>query len=197
MFFRKSITSYLELETISEPSSVDIFLHNPEVLIVHLHRRRRWLPTSRDCVGLCLQQDVDMENIMDSPTRGQLEVVSQIRKLVLDLKGTVPFARKLWRGFISQEIGRFEPHRISDFKARVVVFPLIVCSFRNFLRSFNRVFAFLLCFVNPLDPFIGLARLASTWDIHQCRVVPIVREERGCVDRQVVMIIIGKLRCWK
>ena len=101
MLFRKPIPSYLELEMISEPLSIDILLHNPEVLIIDLHRRWRWLPMSRNCVGLCLRQDVDMENIMDSPMCRQLEAVSQIRKLVLDLKGTVPFACKLWRGFIS------------------------------------------------------------------------------------------------
>ena len=70
-----------------------------------------------------------MENIVDSPTCRQFEAVSQIRELVLDLKGTVSFACELWRGFIHREIGRFEPHQISDFKARVVIFPLIVCSF--------------------------------------------------------------------
>ena len=41
-----------------------------------------------------------MENIVDSPMRRQLKAVSQIQELVLDLKGTVPFARELWRGFI-------------------------------------------------------------------------------------------------
>ena len=138
-----------------------------------------------------------MENIMDSPMHRQLEVVSQVQELVLDLKGTVPFAHKLWRGLIGREIGHFEPHQISNFKARVVIFPLIICSFRNFLRLFNCVFAFLLCFVNLLDPLVGLARLASTQDIHQGRVVPIVREERGHVDSQVMMVIIGKVHCRK
>ena len=78
MLLQKSIPLYLELEAISEPSSIDILLHNPEVLVIDLHRRWRWLPTSRNCVGLCLRQDVDMENIVDSPMRGQLEAVSQI-----------------------------------------------------------------------------------------------------------------------
>ena len=100
MLLRKSIPSYLELEAISEPLSIDILLHNPEVLVVDLHRRWRWLLMSWNCVRLCLQQDIDMENIVDSPTCRQLKVVSQIQELVLDLKGTMPIACELWRGFI-------------------------------------------------------------------------------------------------
>ena len=41
-----------------------------------------------------------MENIVDSPVHGQLEMVSQIRELVLDLKWAVSLARELWRRFI-------------------------------------------------------------------------------------------------
>ena len=41
-----------------------------------------------------------MENIVDSPACGQLEMVSQIRELVFDLKRAVLLARELWRRFI-------------------------------------------------------------------------------------------------
>ena len=53
MFLQKSIPSYLELETILEPLSINILLHNPEILIIDLNRRRRWLPMSWNHVRLC------------------------------------------------------------------------------------------------------------------------------------------------
>ena len=41
-----------------------------------------------------------MENIVDSPARGQLEMVSQIRELVFDLKWAMSLAHEFWRRFI-------------------------------------------------------------------------------------------------
>ena len=107
-----------------------------------------------------------MENIVNSPTHGQLEAISQVQELVLDLKGAMSFTCELWRGFISQEVGCFEPNQIPNLKTRVLVRPFIIHPFRNLLRLFNCVLAFLLCFMNLPDPFVGFTRLTSTQDIH-------------------------------
>ena len=123
-----------------------------------------------------------MENIVDSPTRGQLKAIGQIRELVLDFKGAMSLAHKFWRRFISREVGCLKPNQISDLKARVFVFPSIVHSFRNLLRPFDCAFAFLLCLVDPADLLIGLIRLSGTWDIHKGQVISIVHKKGGCVN---------------
>ena len=81
---------------VSEPSSIDILLHNPEILVVNLNRRWHWLLTLQNCVGLCFQQNINMENIVDSPTHRQFKAIGQIRELVLDFKGAMSLAHKLW-----------------------------------------------------------------------------------------------------
>jgi len=51
MFLSEALPSDLELESILEPSGIQVFLDNPEFLIVDLNRRRSGIYAVRDSVG--------------------------------------------------------------------------------------------------------------------------------------------------
>jgi len=54
MFLSEALPSDLELESVSEPSGIQVFLYNPEFLIVDLNRRWSRIYAVRDSVGSCL-----------------------------------------------------------------------------------------------------------------------------------------------
>jgi hypothetical protein len=78
VFFGKPIPPNLELESISEPSSVDVLLHDPEVLIVDLHGQWSRFPPMWDHIGNGFGKDVDVKYIVNFPLHGQGEPVREV-----------------------------------------------------------------------------------------------------------------------
>jgi hypothetical protein len=78
MLFQKPVPPNLKLESISEPSSVDVLLHDPEVLIVDLHRWWSQFPPMWDRIGNGFGKDIDMKYIMNFPLRGQGESIREV-----------------------------------------------------------------------------------------------------------------------
>jgi hypothetical protein len=72
MFLREPIPVDFELESISEPTSIDVLLYDPEVLVVNLDGQWCWFLLMQDCVGLRFGEDINMENIVNPPLRRQL-----------------------------------------------------------------------------------------------------------------------------
>jgi hypothetical protein len=68
----------LKLESISEPSSVDVLLHDPEVLIVDLHGWWSRFPPMWDRIGNGFGKDIDMKYIVNFPLCGQGESICEV-----------------------------------------------------------------------------------------------------------------------
>jgi hypothetical protein len=106
VLFRKPIPLNLKLESISEPSSVDVLLHDPEVLIVDLHGRWSRFPPMWDCIGNSLGKDVDVKYIVNFPLRGQGEPIREVRELFGNLKWAMSLACQLRRWLVCREVCR-------------------------------------------------------------------------------------------
>jgi hypothetical protein len=78
MFFGKPIPPNLKLEPISEPLSVDVLLHDPEILIVDFHRRWSWFLPMWDHIGDGLGKDVNVKYIVNFPLCGQGESIREV-----------------------------------------------------------------------------------------------------------------------
>jgi hypothetical protein len=70
MLFGKPIPPNLKLEPISEPLSIDVLLHDPEVLIVDFYRQRGRSLLMRDRIGDGFGKDVNVKYIVDFPLHG-------------------------------------------------------------------------------------------------------------------------------
>jgi hypothetical protein len=78
MFFRKPIPPNFKLESILEPSSVDVLLHDPEVLIVDFHRQWSRFPPMWDHIGNGLGKDINMKYIVNFPLCRQGESIHEV-----------------------------------------------------------------------------------------------------------------------
>jgi hypothetical protein len=78
MLFQKPVPPNLKLESISEPSSIDVLLHDPEVLIVDLHGRWSRFPLMWDHIGNGFGKDVDVKYIVNFPLHGQGELIHEV-----------------------------------------------------------------------------------------------------------------------
>jgi hypothetical protein len=70
VLLRKPIPTNLKLESIPEPTSVDVLLHYPEVFVVDLDRWRSGFSAMQDCIRDRFREDVNMEYIMNLPFGG-------------------------------------------------------------------------------------------------------------------------------
>jgi hypothetical protein len=100
VFFGKTVPPNLELESISEPLSIDVLLHDPEILIIDFHRRWSRFPSMWDRIGDGLGKDINVKYIMNFPFCEQGESIREIRELLGDLKRAVSFARQFWRWLV-------------------------------------------------------------------------------------------------
>ena len=78
MFLREYLPLNLELESVSEPLSIQILLNHPVIFVIYLYRGQSRLLTLGDHVGFCLGKNIDMEHIVNSPSWRKLEVISQV-----------------------------------------------------------------------------------------------------------------------
>jgi hypothetical protein len=78
VLFQKPVPPNLKLESISEPSSIDVLLHDPEVLIVDLHGWWSRFPPMWDHIGNGFRKDIDMKYIMNFPLRRQGESIREV-----------------------------------------------------------------------------------------------------------------------
>jgi hypothetical protein len=100
VLFRKPVPPNLKLESILEPSSIDILLHDPEVLIVDLHGWWSRFPLMWDRIGNSFGKDVDVKCIMNFPLRGQGESIREVQELFGNLKQAVLLACQLQRWLV-------------------------------------------------------------------------------------------------
>jgi hypothetical protein len=68
----------LKLELIPEPSSIDVLLHDPEILIVDFHGWWSWFPPMWDRIGDGFGKDVNVKYIMNFPLCGQGESIREV-----------------------------------------------------------------------------------------------------------------------
>jgi hypothetical protein len=78
MFLGKPVPPNLELELISEPLSVDVLLHDPEILVVDFHGQWSQFPSMWDHIGDGLGKDVNVKYIVNFPFCGQGESIREI-----------------------------------------------------------------------------------------------------------------------
>jgi hypothetical protein len=78
MFLGKPVPPNLELELISEPPSVDVLLHDPEILVVDFHGQWSQFPSMWDHIGDGLGKDVNVKYIVNFPFCGQGESIREI-----------------------------------------------------------------------------------------------------------------------
>ena len=133
MFFCEALPSDLELESVSEPSGIQVLLYNPEVLIVNLNRRGSRIYAIWNRVGNSLGQDINVEYIVNLPLSRKFQLVSQVRELILDSERSMTFTSEFQGGLVSCEVSSLEPNRISNLETGIVAFPFIIGSFRNLL----------------------------------------------------------------
>jgi hypothetical protein len=70
VLFRKPIPVEFKLELIAEPMSIDVLLHDPEVLVIDHDRQQSRLLLMWDCIRGSLGKDVNMEYTMNLPFCG-------------------------------------------------------------------------------------------------------------------------------
>jgi hypothetical protein len=104
VLFQKPIPPNLKLEPISEPSSIDVLLHDPEVLIVDLHGWWSQFPPMWDRIGNGFGKDVDVKHIVNFPLRGQGESICEVQELFGDLKWAVSLACQFRRWLVCREV---------------------------------------------------------------------------------------------
>jgi hypothetical protein len=78
VFFRKPVPPNFKLESISEPLSINVLLHDPEVLIIDFHGRWSQFPLMWDHIGNGLGKDINMKYIVNSPLCGQGELIHEV-----------------------------------------------------------------------------------------------------------------------
>jgi hypothetical protein len=78
VFFGKPVPPNLELESISEPSSIDVLLHDPEILIIDFHGRWSWLLSMWDHIRDGLGEDINVKYIVNFPLCRQGESICEV-----------------------------------------------------------------------------------------------------------------------